>query len=155
MLAAGLHSLHKGVRAVAKKQIKIGVLQGAGPTPGYKWNVAILNLALDEVTAFLTEPQYEHMAMQVKELAKEDDPSHPQTVSVDAIEDFFELSDKGGVLGNKSVRVFFGISKHERAIVILGGIKKETNGQTPKGTKTAMRRRWRKYQNGDYGPFQP
>jgi len=140
---------------VAKKQIKIGVRHGDGPAPGYQWNVAILDFAFDEVRAFLSESQYEHIAMQVKELARETDPSHPRSVSVDAVDDFYELRDKGGVLGKKNVRIFFGISKDERAIVIFGGIKKENDGAIPEGTRIAVGRRWRKYRNGDYGGFTP
>jgi hypothetical protein len=49
--------------------------------------------------------------MQVKELAMEVDPTHPATVTVEAIEDFYELKEKGGILGKKNIRVFFGIDK--------------------------------------------
>lgn len=140
---------------MAKKQVKIGVLHGRGPAPGYKWNVAILDFAFDEVRGFLTDSQYEHISMQVKELAREDDPTHPRTVSVDAIEDFFELRDKGGVLGRMNVRIFWGVEKDKQTVVILGGIKKEKDGKTPEGTRIAMKRRWRKYRNGDYGTFAP
>jgi len=140
---------------VAKKQIKIGVLYGRGPTPGYEWNVAILDMAFSEVLRFLTPGQYGHMAMQVKELARERDPTHSQTVSVRSIEDYHELRDKGGILGKKNVRIFFGMDKAKQAIVILGGLKKENDSQTPSGTRIQMRRRWRKYKNGDYGEFHP
>lgn len=139
---------------MGKKQIKVGVREGGGPAPGYKWNVAILDLGFNEVAAFLKKIQYEHIAAQVKELAREDDPSHCSTVSVDQIDDYFELRDKGGVLGKINVRVFFGICKKDRAIVILGGIKKENEGPTPAGTKITMQRRWRKYKNGDYGSIE-
>lgn len=136
---------------MSKKQIKIGVRATEGPPPGYKWNAWIIDFSYDEVRGFLTEAQYQHMAMQVKEIAREDDPTHPATVSVDAIEDFYEIRDKGGILGKKNVRIFFGIDKESRAIVILGGIKKENNGPTPEGDKVTMKRRWRKYSNGEYG----
>ncbi|MBI1901279.1 MAG: hypothetical protein HYS13_09230 [Planctomycetia bacterium] len=131
------------------KQLKVGVWAGDGPPPGYRWNVGILDLAFDEVRRFLTEDQYDHIAAQFKELARENDPSHSETASIDKIEDFYELRDKGGVLGKINVRVFFGLDKG--SIIVLGGIKKESEGQTPAGTKITMRRRWRKYKNGDYG----
>jgi hypothetical protein len=140
---------------LGKKQIKIGVRQGDGPAPGYKWNVGILDFAFEEVTEFLTESQYQHIAMQVKELAREDDPTHSRTLSVDAVEDFFEIREKGGVLGKKNVRIFFALDKTIRAIIILGGIKKENNGPTPDGTRILMKRRLRMYSGGDYGTFVP
>lgn len=138
---------------MAKKAIKIGVRQDDSRVPGYLWNVGILDIAFEQVRPILTESQYDHMAAQVKELARELDPTHPATVSVDAVESVFELRDKGGVLGKKNVRIFFGVDKAEKAIIILGGIKKENDGPTPSGTRIAMGRRWRKYQNGDYGSF--
>ena len=135
---------------MSKKQIKIGVHQGQGPEPGYRWNVMIIDLAFNEVRAFLSEIEYEHVAMQVKELATEEDPTHSQTASIDQIEDYFELRDKGGVLGKKNIRIFFGLDKSKRAIVILGGIKKENNGHTPEATRIRMKRRWRTYKSGGY-----
>jgi len=136
---------------VGKKQIKIGVRQGHGTPPGYKWTVAIIDVAFGEVMKFLTDGQYEHLAMQVKELAREDDPTHSRTASVAQIENYYELRDKGGILGKKNVRVYFGMDKLKQSLVILGGLKKENDGQTPDGTRILMRRRWRKYLNGDYG----
>ncbi|MEO8498236.1 MAG: hypothetical protein ABI614_24485, partial [Planctomycetota bacterium] len=83
--------------------------------------------------------------------ARDPQPSHCNLVSVDKIEDFYELRDKGGVLNSVNARIFFGIDSDSRALVVLGGIKKQNNGQTPLGDKVRMRRRWRKFQNGDYG----
>jgi hypothetical protein len=50
------------------KQVKVGVLHGGGPPPGYVWTVLMLAVAQNEAKGFLTEVQYEHAAMQVKEL---------------------------------------------------------------------------------------
>ncbi|MDZ4821673.1 MAG: hypothetical protein SGJ20_22160 [Planctomycetota bacterium] len=135
-----------------KKAVKVGVQEGSGAPP-YQWTVLILDFAFDEVRRFLNDSQYQHLAMQVKELARENDPTHPLTVDVKKIEDFYEIRDKGGVLGKLNVRIFFGVDGSARSIVVLGGIKKENNGPTPEGTKIAIRRRWRKYTNGDYGIF--
>ena len=86
--------------------------------------------------------QYEHIAMQLKDLATHNDPTHSETLSVRAMtpEDFHELRDKGGVLGKTNVRVFFGIDKSRRAIVVLGCIKKQNDGPTPQGDSIRMRR---------------
>src|SRR5262245_30271387 len=87
--------------------LKIGVHQGDGPPPGYAWNVLIIDFAFDEAMKFLDEAQYAHLAEQFRELAGQADPTRSLTVSVDAIEDFHELRDKGGVLGKINVRVFY------------------------------------------------
>ncbi len=137
-------------------EVKVGVEMGAGPPPGYRWSVLILSMAFDEVMGFCNDDQYQHLAMQVKDLASQDDPTHPVGLSVDAVEDFHELRDRGGILGGMNVRIFFCLDKRQLnnrpdAIVILGGIKKQNNGPTPLGDKRRMARRKRKYFNGDYG----
>ncbi len=133
------------------KQLKVGVYQGHGSPPGYRWKVLIHHSAYPEAREFLSDDQYQHIAMQVKELAKENDPTHPTTCSVDAIEDFHELRDKGGILGNLNVRVFFSVDKAENAIVILGAIIKQNDGPTPLGDKRRISRRRRRYFNGEFG----
>lgn len=135
------------------KPISVGVWEGAGPPPGYQWSVWILSLALDEAMSFLTPVQYEHLAMQFKELALQDDPTHSASISIRSMspESYYELRDKGGVLGKINVRVFFGLDKDSRAIVVLGSINKKNDGSTPLGDVIRMRRRWRMYQNNEFG----
>jgi hypothetical protein len=135
----------------APKPLKTGVVQGAGPPPGYQWSVGLLSFALDEATDCLTSAGYRHLEMQVKELATLDQPSNSPTVDVRPIEDFYEIRDKGGPLGNTNIRVFFGIDAPHRALIVLGVIKKQNSGKTPLGDKVRMRRRWRNYLAGDYG----
>ncbi len=133
------------------RQVKTGVRKGAGVKPGYQWTIHYLNWARREAMEFLSEPQYQHIVDQIKQLARETDPTHSQTCSIDAIDDYFELRDKGGLLGKINVRVFFGIKKQpEHTIVVLGCIKKENNGATPLGDRIRMQRRWRKYRHGEY-----
>lgn len=135
------------------KELKVGVEQGGGPLPGYRWTVLILDSAHHEAMGFLSRDQYQHIAMQIKELAKEDDPTHSATASVDAVEGFHELRDKGGILAGMNVRVFFYLDKPKDSLVILGAIKKQNDGPTPVGDRRRMNRRRRKYINGDYsGP---
>jgi hypothetical protein len=128
-----------------KKQVKVGVVTGGGPPPGYLWNVEIFDQAHAEAIGFLREHQYEHLANQFRELARQNDPTHSDTIDVRQIEEFHELRDKGGLLTNLNVRVFFFVHKPTRAIVVLGTIKKENNGPTPVGDRLRMRRRMRLY----------
>jgi hypothetical protein len=132
------------------KNLKVGVQRGGGPPPGYKWTVWIADVAYHEARKFLNTDQYQHIAMQIKELAREDDPTHSEIASVDAIEDFHELRDKGGLLGGMNVRVFFYLDKPKKALVILGAIKKQNDGPTPKPDKIRIARRLRKYRNGEF-----
>src|SRR5947209_55343 len=105
------------------RELRVGVERGAGPPPGYRWSVWILSLAFEEAMKLLSPDQYHHMAMQIKELAREEDPTHPQTASVDEVEGLHELRDKGGILGGINLRVFFYVDKRRRALVVLGTIK--------------------------------
>ncbi len=107
---------------VDRKQVKVGVNAGAGNPPCYQWSIWILDLAFKESEKLFDKAQYEHLAMQVQELARHESPTHSQVLSIDKIESFFELREKGGVLGAINVRLFFGIDKTNRAIVVLGVI---------------------------------
>jgi len=136
-----------------ERRIKVGLKKGQGPPPGYQWNVLILNVADDEIRKLLTDVQHDHMKEQVKELARQPDPTHSNVVDVRKMrkESFHEIRDKGGVLGRMNVRVFFGVDTDVRAIVILGGILKQNDGATPDGDRIRMQRRWRKYRKGEFG----
>lgn len=133
------------------KPLKIGLKAGAGPLPGYQWTVAFLSVARDEAMGFLNDEQYAHVVDLLRALALEDDPSHPSTVTVEKVEHFYELKDKGGVLGKINLRVYFTIDTKENAIVIIAAIKKEAEGQTPVWVKIRVRNRLRKFREGEFG----
>jgi hypothetical protein len=131
--------------------LKVVASIGKGRPPGYQWNVLVLDQAHNEAQAILMPIQYVHVREQVRSLARDVDPSHSVLLDVDAIEDFFELREKGGPLGKINLRVFFGLDTRKsgrgkrHAIVVLGVVKKENNGATPVVTKTCMACRWRRY----------
>jgi hypothetical protein len=136
--------------ALPRKRLKVAAVRGGGPPPGLEWNIWSLDLAYDEAMEFLDSDQYRHVAQQFWDLARQPDPTHSEIISVRPIEDFHELRDWGGILYPHNVRVFFGVDKMSRAIVVLGAIDKKNDGATPTGDRVRMRRRWRKYCNGDY-----
>jgi phage-related protein len=136
---------------MAGKRLKVGVHQGDGPPPGYSWNVLIIDFVYDEAMKFLDEAQYAHLAEQIQTIAFEDDPTRSLIVSIDAIEDFYELRDKGGILRGLNVRVFYYVDKVTRSIVVVGAIAKKNDGQTPQTVKIRIRRRVRAYIRGEYG----
>jgi hypothetical protein len=136
---------------MTKKQLLVGVHEGAGQPPGYEWSVLFLSVARADANRFLTEPQYQHVVMQFQELAREVDPTHSKTCSVKAIDTYYEFRDKGGILGKINIRVFFSVEKEQKAIVVLGAVKKEADGKMPNVDKIRMARRQRKLRAGDYG----
>ena len=133
-----------------KRKVKVGVNVGGGPPPKYKWNVEYLKDARKETMGFLDESQYHHVVDQIKELARHTDPTHSSVLDIDAIEDFFELRDKGGRLGKINVRIYYFVNKDTNTIVVLGGMKKETENQTREFDKTRIRRRKRQYLNNEF-----
>jgi len=136
---------------MAKRFIKLGVRRGGGRPPGYLWTVAIIDDAYDEAIKRFNRAQYKHLAHQFKTLAGEMDPSHSRLLSVDAVEDYFELRDKGGILGGLNARIFFYIDKSRNSILVLCADLKQNDGPTPIGIKIRCRYRLRRYLRGEYG----
>jgi hypothetical protein len=132
------------------KPVKVGVKVGGGPPPGFIWNVSFFGIALDEADQILTSDQKEHAKDLVRELAREEHPTHPRSVSVDQVEDFYEIRDKGGILGKINLRIFFSIEVDYKTILILAVVKKEADGQTPTWMKVRVRNRLRRFRKGDF-----
>jgi hypothetical protein len=138
-----------GVSNSDKKKLRTGIMQGGGPPPGYEWSVKFLPQAQAESKKILTKVQFEHIRMQFRDIASCAQPLKCSTVSIDQVEGFHELKDSGGVLGGKNVRVFFGIDKPSRSIVIFGVIVKQNNGPTPRGDRINIRNRWKRFNRGE------
>lgn len=107
------------------------------------WRVGYLEAANKDASKFLDEDQIEHLRQQIIDLATHENPRVSQTQNVERIEDFFELKDKGGILGKISVRVFFAVFDEDTLIVVLGCHKKESEGQTPRHVIVRVRNRLR------------
>ena len=137
---------------MAGKDIRTGVQAGAvnGTDAPYVWSVGFLAIARAEAEAFLSPEQYHHVVDQVRSLAREQDPTHPATVSVSQIEDYYELREKGGPLNKINFRGYFILDNHRRTIVFLCGYKKEDDGATPNWIKLRVRMRRRRYIAGEY-----
>lgn len=105
----------------------------------------IFDLAFNEARGFLNDDQYEHLADQIRELAKEIEPSRSQTIDIRPIENFWEIRDKGGILGKINVTIYFFVHKKLESIVILGVDKKEEDGKTKTSVITTMNRRKRMF----------
>jgi hypothetical protein len=109
--------------------------------PGQKWELSYLDVAEAEGRKILTEAQYAHIVGLFDELATENDPRNSSSQDVKAIDEFYELRDKGGVLGKINMRTFFAVLG--KTIVVLGNYKKEDEGQTPGHVKIKIRNRLR------------
>ena len=116
------------------------VISEGGGDPPYRWSVEIVKPAMREAKKELQGEEYLHIQDQIRELARCEDPTKPETLSVDAVEGFHELREKGGPLGRKNVRVFF-TTIAKQTLMILGVYKKEADGGTPQHIKIKIGRR--------------
>lgn len=112
--------------------------------PALLWNIKFWPPAASE-TGFLNCAQYWHVADQLKDLARCQEPTRCPTVDIAPIDEFWELKDKHGVLGKINLRVFLITDPDDRSIVVLGVHKKEDEGQLRTAIKTRILRRRRHY----------
>lgn len=130
------------------KAIHVGVRAGRGPLPGYEWNVLYLSASRDDAMRFLDEVQYAHVSDLFKALASEEDVRRPTTVRVEQVEDFFELKDKGGILGKVNLRVYFIVDDRVRSVLVIAAINKDNEDQMPERAKIKVRSRIRRRVRG-------
>jgi mRNA-degrading endonuclease RelE of RelBE toxin-antitoxin system len=109
-----------------------------------QWELGYLEKAATEARKFLSEEQIAHVVELFDQLAYEPDPARSERVDVRKIEDFYEVRDKGGVLGKINVRVYFTVLGKHRVILALHVYKKEDEGKPPRHVMTTVRRRLRK-----------
>lgn len=107
------------------------------------WKLAYLDAAASDARRFLTEDQYAHVVQQFDDLAASRDPRRSETQDVRPIDDWYELREKGGLLGKINVRVYFAVLDARNLLVILACYKKEDEGQTAKHIMIKVRNRLR------------
>ena len=107
------------------------------------WKLSHVAVAAKEGGRFLDETQYAHAVDLCVQLAEEQDPRRPLTLDVDKIEEFYELKDKGGVLGKINLRIYFAVFDESKEVVVLGCWNKNVEGKVPTYIKTRMRNRLR------------
>lgn len=91
----------------------------------------------------MSDDQYAHAVESFDQLACEQNPRLSATQDVRPIDDFFELRDKGGILGKINLRVYFAVFDEQKLLVVLGCRKKEEENQVPSFVVAKMRNRLR------------
>jgi hypothetical protein len=105
--------------------------------------IGYLEAAEKDARNFLTEEQYAHSVQLFDELAYESDPTRSETQDVRKIHEFYELRDKGGILGKINLRVYFVVVEERRLILVLATYKKEDEDQVPPRIVIRVRNRLR------------
>jgi hypothetical protein len=108
-----------------------------------RWELGYLEAAEKEARSFLTEEQYAHAIQLFDDLAYESNPTKSETQDVSKIYEFYELRDKGGILGKINLRVYFTIFKERKLILVLATYKKEDDGKVPQHIVIRVRNRLR------------
>ena len=117
------------------------LISRASPSPQWKWTPAYVEASEKEARKFLNDVQYDHAVQLVLSLCEEDDPAHPALVDVVPVGGFYEIRDKGGVLGKINLRIYFCIIRNPKTIVVLGPWNKKKDGQIPAWIMNRMKGR--------------
>lgn len=120
---------------------RIARLESAESTSA--WRLGYVDAAERDARKFLNDEQYAHAVQLFDDLAMETNPRHSTTQDIRPIENFFELRDKGGILGKINLRVYFAVFDNTHLILAVGAYKKEDDGQTPQHIKIRIRNRLR------------
>ena len=107
------------------------------------WELGYLEVAEIEGKKILDTEQYAHAVQLCEELAYEIDPANSETQDVRKIDEFYELRDKGGILGNINLRIYFTLFTERKMIFVLKVYKKEDEDQTPQYIVICVRNRLR------------
>lgn len=105
------------------------------------WQLGYLEAAVKEARRYLDDDQYAHVVGLFDELASEDNPRASKSQSVRQVDDFFELREKGGILGNINFRVYFIVDDETKFIIVLGCDKKEGENKIAPHMTVRMRNR--------------
>ena len=96
------------------------------------WDVHVLKAARLEGRKILTDVQYDHVVEVLKRLTDWEDKAEISDLRIEKIESFYELKDKGGVLGRLNLRVYFAALPENKDIIVLKTYKKEEDGACPR-----------------------
>lgn len=111
--------------------------------------VAVLAVAKKEARGFLSAGQYLHMTDLVKQLTGFGIRHFESNLRIEPFGDFWELKDKGGVLGRLNVRVYFAHVDARNEVVVLSTYKKEDDGPAPTHIMYRLKNRLRMYLDGE------
>ena len=114
-----------------------------------KWQVVVaLAVAKKEGREELTDGQYLHVTDLIKQLVGFGSRRFASELRIEQFGDFWELKDKGGVLGKKNIRIYFAHESDLNEIVILHFAKKESEGKPHPHLKFKLKNRLREYRKG-------
>jgi len=122
---------------------------GAKPDSKSKeWVVVILEVAKKEGRKILSDFQYDHVVEILKRLVHFGNAEEVSDLKIEPIESFYELKEKGGILGRINLRVYFGTIPEEGELVVAKTYKKEDDGSAPRHVILVVEDRLEEYKTG-------
>lgn len=129
---------------------QIAAERGEAESDDVQWQtVVVLAVAKAEGHDFLTPAQYLHVVDLAKQLVGFGARRFDSALTIAKLQEFWELKDKGGVLGRLNVRVYFKYEVDRNEIIVLSTYKKEDDGKAPSHILLRLRNRLRAYLNGE------
>ena len=113
-----------------------------------KWVVVILNVAKKEGHKILSKFQYDHIVEILKRLVDFGNQEELGDLDIEPIDSFYELKEKGGILGRINLRLYFGTRKEKQELVVAKAYKKEDDSQTPRHVILLVEDRLEEYAQG-------
>jgi len=114
------------------------------------WQTVIVpTIVRREAREFLTIGQYVHVTDFVKQLTGFGSRRYDRTICIAPIDEFWELKEKGGMLGKINVRIYFAFLKESNEIAILHAYKKEDDAQVHPSVLLLVRQRCRRFVSGE------
>ena len=107
--------------------------------------VVVLESAKRDGKKFLNDGQYFHMVGVIQRLVDFNNSDEISDLRIEPIENFFELKEKGGLLGKINVRIYFAHLQDEGRIVVLKAYKKDEDGQVSRHVVITVQARLRAY----------
>lgn len=111
--------------------------------------VVVPTIVRKESREFLEIGQYIHMTDLIKQLSGFGRREYESELRIEKFHEFWELKDKGGVLGRKNVRIYFSHEQDINEIVVLHAHKKEADGKPSPNMRFRLRNRLRLYRSGE------
>lgn len=125
-------------------------LQSRHERTKHSWQTVVVpTVVRRESREFLTIGQYVHVTDFVKQLSGFGLQRYDRTMCIAPIDEFWELKEKGGLLGKINVRVYFAVIKHANEIAVLHAYKKEDDSQVHPSVLLLVRQRHRRFMGGE------
>ena len=125
---------------------------GSENGPRAPWQtVVVLPIVAKEGWDELTPGQYQHVKDLLKQLVGFGRREYESNLTIAPFGEFWELKEKGGVLGRKNIRVYFRFDSEANEVVVLHTYKKEDDGQAPPHIMIRLKNRWNLYKAGHFG----